>query len=95
MLYQKRRYLIMEESDVTTVLSAVNRHQGYFSNDNKIVKNCGWAKDPNKWVVRFNASEREWGQIATDLSKLGDITVKVKPGGTTDLYFTKKKEEES
>lgn len=89
MFYQRKRCLIMEEKDVTTVLSAINRHQGYFSNDYKIVKNCGWAKDPDKWVVKFNASEKEWGLIATDLSKLGEITVKVKPGGTTDLYFKK------
>lgn len=28
--------------------------------------------------------------MTTDLSKIGEITVKVKPGGTTDLYFTRK-----
>ena len=89
-LYQRRRNLVVEEKDVTLVLAAINNHQGFFSNDNKIVKSCGWEKDPTKWVIKFNASEREWGLMATDLGKLGDIAVKVKPGGTTDLYFTKK-----
>lgn len=89
-MYQKRRNLIVEEKDVTTVLMAINQHQGFFSNDNKIVRNCGWEKEPDKWVLRFYASEREWGLMTTDLAKIGEITVKVKPGGTTDLYFIKK-----
>ena len=89
-LYQKRRNLVVEEKDVTTVLNAINNHQGFFSNDNKIVRSCGWEKDPSKWVIKFNASEKEWGLMATDLSKIGEISVKVKPGGTTDLYFIKK-----
>ena len=89
-LFQRRRTLVVEESDVTTVLSAINRNQGFFSNDSKIVKNCGWAKEPSKWVIQFNATEREWGLMTTELSKIGEIAVKVKPGGTTDLYFNKK-----
>lgn len=87
--YQKRRYLVVEESDVTFVLTAINQHQGFFSNDNKIVKNCGWDEDPSKWIIKFNSSEREWGLITTDLCKVGNITVKVKPSGTTDLYFVR------
>lgn len=79
-MFQKRRNLVVEENDVTAVLTVINRHQGFFSNDNKIVTNCGWAKDPSKWVIQFYATEREWGLMTTDLSKLGEITVKVKPG---------------
>lgn len=89
-LFQRRRNLVVEEKDVTTVLAVVNRHQGFFSNDNKIVRNCGWTKDSSKWVIQFYATEKEWGLMTADLSKIGEITVKVKPGGTTDLYFTKK-----
>lgn len=89
MFYQKRRILIVEENDVTLVLSVINSHQGFFSNDNKIVRNCGWDTDPTKWVIKFNASEREWGLMAEDLSKLGEIAVKVKPSGMTDLHFAK------
>ena len=87
--YQKRRYLVVEERDVTFVLTAINHHQGFFSNDNKIVKNCGWENDPSKWIIKFNASEREWGLMTTDLCKVGAITVIVKPSGTTDLYFVR------
>ena len=88
-LYQKRRSLVVEDKDVTLVLDVINRHQGFFSNDSKIVKNCGWEGQPSKWVIKFNASEREWGKIAVDLNALGDIAVKFKPSGTTDLYFVK------
>lgn len=87
--YQERRKLIVEEMDVTTVLTAINNHQGFFSNDNKIVENCGWENESSKWLIRFYASDREWSRITTELSNIGEITVKVNPGGTTDLYFTK------
>lgn len=89
MFYQKKRNLIVDEADVTLVLTAINDHQGFFSNDNKIVRNCGWESDPSKWVIKFNASDREWGSMAEDLNNIGEITVKVKPSGTTDLYFVK------
>ena len=89
-MYQKRRALIMEERDVTLALAVINRHQGFFSNNNKIVGNCGWDKDPTKWVVRFYASEKEWGRMAIEMGMIGELSVKVKPSGTTDLYFAKK-----
>ena len=90
MLYYKYHRLVVEEKDVTTVLTAINRHQGFFSNPNKLVGNCGWASQPTKWYVSFYASDREWGKIAGSLSELGGIAVKVNPGGTTDLYLTRK-----
>lgn len=90
MFNNKRRILIVEESDVTTVLTVINRHQGFFSNNDKLAENCGWKNEPSKWYVRFYASDREWGRIAGDLSKLGNINVNVTPGGATELYFTRK-----
>ena len=81
------RQLVVEEEYVTTVLGVVNRHQGAFTNANKRVGSLGWASDPGKWYVGFYASAKEWGRIATDLSKIGEIKVDVGPGGTTNLYF--------
>jgi len=89
MFYQTRRYLIVEEQDVTTVLKVINEHQGFFSNNNKLVGNCGWEEEPSKWFIYFYASEREWGHIAKDLSEFGTINVNVNPSSTTDLYFTR------
>lgn len=87
MFNQKRRYLIVEENDVTTVLAAINRNQGLFSNNDQNIGPCGWAKEPSKWFVHFHASDKRWGKIARELSKIGKLYVNVTPGGATDLYF--------
>lgn len=87
MAIQKRRMLVVEEIDVTRVLTIINRHQGYFSDDTKIVKNYELKNDPSKWVIKFNASDREWKLMTKDLGEIGEIIVKVTPGGTTDMYF--------
>lgn len=89
MLNNKRRYIIVEEADVTTVLTAINRHRGFFSSTDNITGNCGWKDEPTKWYVRFSASNKQWGKIAGELSKLGNIIVNVTPRGATDLYFTR------
>lgn len=89
MFKQKRRYLIMDELDVLTVLTAINNHHTFFSNRFKLVGNCGWENEPSKWFVGFDASDKRWSKIAAELSNIGKITVKVNPGGATDLYFTK------
>ena len=89
MFFQKNRKLFVEESDVTTVLAAINRHQGYFSNNYKLVGSCGWAEEPTKWFITFSTTDKKWGRMAADLSEIGKISVKVTPGGATELYFTR------
>jgi hypothetical protein len=89
MFNQKRRYLIVEESDVTSVLTVINRHHGFFSKTDKNAGNCGWDKDLSKWYVSFYASNREWGRIVGELGKLGRIYVNTTPIGTTEMYYIK------
>ena len=89
MFKNKKRELIVEEKNVTTVLDAINRHQGLFSNNNKTTGNCGLASEPTRWYVRFYASDRQWGRIAEELSKTGRFEVTVSKGGTAELYYTK------
>lgn len=89
MFNQKRRYLVVDEKDVTTVLAAINHHRGFFSNSEIGTGSCGWKNEPTKWYVNFYASDKEWGRIAGELSKIGKICVNVAPNGTTDLYFTR------
>ena len=89
MFNQKRRYLIVEERDVTTVLMAINNTRGIFSNNDEVTGNCGWKDEPSKWYVRFYASDKQWGRIAGELSKIGTINVHVAPGGATELYFAR------
>lgn len=87
MFNQKRRYLIIEEADVTAVLAAINRSQGFFSKSDMSTGNCGWKEEPTKWYVRFYASDKQWGKIARELCTLGGINVHVTPSGATELYF--------
>lgn len=89
MFNQKKRDLIVEEKDVTTVMTVINNHQGFFSNNSKNTGNCGWKDNPTKWYVRFYASDRQWGRIAGELSRLGRIYVNVTPGGTSEMYYEK------
>lgn len=87
MFNQKKRCLIVEENDVTSILAVVNRHQGFFGNNDKAIGNLGWANEPTKWYVRFYASDREWGRITEELSKIGKIYLNGNRKGITDLYF--------
>ena len=89
MFNQRRQNLIVEESDVTTVLMAINRNRGFFSSKDVTAGNCGWEKDPSKWYVHFDASDKEWRRITSELCKFGKIYLNVNPAGTTDLYYTK------
>lgn len=89
MFNQRRRYLILEEKDVTTVLTAINNHQRLFSKKDKDAGSCKWKDDPTKWYVRFYASDKQWGSIAGELSNIGKIYVNVTPDGTTQMYFIK------
>ncbi len=89
MFGEKKRQLIVEESDVTTVLTVVNKSRGFFSNTDTLTGNCGFEHDPKKWYVRFWANDREWGRIATELSKTGRIYVSIDQRGGTDLYYTR------
>jgi hypothetical protein len=89
MFNQKKRDLIVEEQDVTTVLSVINNHQGLFGNNSKNTGNCRWKDQPTKWYVRFYTSDKRWKRIVGELSTLGRIYVNVTPGGTTEMYFVK------
>lgn len=89
MFHQKSHKLFVEETDVTTVLEVINRYNGHFTNNYKLVGKCGWAEEPTKWFITFYSTDKKWGSLAADLSEIGEITVKVTPGGATELYFTK------
>ena len=90
MLGGEYRKIIVEETDVTTVLAAINKHQGFFTNADKRVGECGWAEDPTKWFVHFYATSREWGRITKVLAETGEIIIKVAPGGATEMHYVRK-----
>lgn len=81
---KKRRMFVMNEKDVTTALVMIN---GRLHCDSMRVDDCGWADDPDKWFVIFDAKEKTYGKIIKDLQKIGKVGVEVGPDGQVYLRF--------
>ena len=64
----KRRTLVFEEADLVKVLNTINQHDGRTNRVSRdmVVKNCGW-EDRTKWFVRFDASDKTWNSIVSEL----------------------------
>lgn len=87
---QKSRHLIMDEKDVTTVISAINKgHQYQFMSGN-----CGWALEPTKWFIIFKANDKQYGEVLKNLKKTGEFHIEVSPNSRqVDLYFERRETE--
>lgn len=83
---KKRREFIVEEKDVITILSEVDRNSN-ISRYN--IGKCGWADNPTKWFVSFYATDKQYGKIMKSLTKNGKFIVNTRPGGLVDLWFEK------
>lgn len=83
---RKRREFIVEENDITTILSVVNRETGI---TNYNIGNCGWKDEPTKWFVVFYTSEKSYRKVMKILTKIGKFTVNTRPAGMIDLCFEK------
>jgi hypothetical protein len=59
-LIKKRRRLVVEECDVTKILTVINKQ--YFASANVGVGNCGWA-ETTRWFIHFDASKRQYERI--------------------------------
>lgn len=66
----RRRRLIVEEKDMMSVLRALDT----VSRSSKLpyamsmeVGNCGWADEPTKWFVEFDATDRRWKNVIAEL----------------------------
>lgn len=85
-IFTKTREFLMDEKDVTTVLSVINRHRTGL--DSIIsVANCGWANEPTTWFVLFETSEKRYRKIVNDLKEIGELYVDVRPSGMTSIGF--------
>lgn len=85
-LNKKTYHFIVEEKDVTTVLGTINQTCRY---DTYRVGSCGWADEPTKWFIMFHATEMKYGKIMSELMKIGNVTIELRPGGKVDLVFRK------
>lgn len=62
-IVQKRRHLIVDESNVMDALKVISG----VKNDSKIriltkmeVGNCGWADKPNAWFIHYDSTDYQW-----------------------------------
>lgn len=86
-LNKKTYSLIMEETNVTTVLGVINQTCKY---DAYRVGSCSWGKEPARWFVMFHATEKQYGAIVKELMKIGDVNIELRHGGKIDFVFRKK-----
>lgn len=71
---KKDRKFIVNEKDVTAVITVVNKHRRSYEIE---TNNCGWADEPEKWFIAFDACDEEYGHIVADLNKLGSFKLDV------------------
>lgn len=84
-LISKMREFIVEEMDVTTVMKVINSHRKYWDYQ---VGNCGWGGPlATRWFIAFEATDKVYGKIMTDLDKMGEFKVEVRSGGQVDMFF--------
>ena len=87
-IFKSRRCFIVDEKDVTIVLEVMNKHHNRFSNRNLNIGNCGWAEEPTRWFIHFDATSKQYDKILKGLLKVGTFNVvERQPGGQEDLYF--------
>ena len=86
MFFIKKRKFIVEEKDIATILSVVNREARV---THYRIGNCGWANNPNKWFVSFYTTDKRYGKVMKFLTKDGNFTAQTIPDGQVDLWFEK------
>lgn len=82
---KKDRKFIVNEKDVTAVVTVVNKHRRSYEIE---TNNCGWADEPEKWFIAFEACDEEYGHIVDELNKLGKFSLNVSPSFVVvSLYY--------
>ena len=81
----KRRHLYVNEKNLTNLLKVLNRH--YVIN-NISVGNCGWEDDPDKWFVNFDACNKKWDEIRSELNVVRVWTNSDIPHGDVDGVYS-------
>ena len=74
---QKRRNLILDESDVMTVLkvlSEITQESRFHILMNMEIGNCGWADEPKAWFIHYNATTKQWKSA---IEKLGHMNYQI------------------
>ena len=83
--FRKKRELLVDEKDVTTVIAVINRHRrlGRFK-----IFNCGMADNPSRWSIRFRVNDKVYAKIVKNLADIGRFDLDVRPKiGTVNMIF--------
>lgn len=83
--FKARRYFIVEEKNVTAILTVINRYYRFYVSQNLAIGNCGWADEPTKWFIHFDASNKQYDNILKDILEKGSIKVDTTPKGKRNL----------
>ena len=73
-IVQKRRYTVVEESDVMTVLKVlhnIKRKSRFHLLMEMEIGNCGWANKPEAWFIHFGSTTGQWRKFITTLEEEG------------------------
>lgn len=87
-IFKKSREFIVDEKDVTAVISVINEHRIFYDTR---VGNCGWADEPDKWFIVFSVNDKRYGEIVKDLKGIGKFNLDIRPGGQVDIRFERAK----
>lgn len=71
-LVRKGRRLIVDKEDtmlVLEVLDGIHSKARFGICMSMEIGSCGWIKEPSKWYIMFNCSDRHWRTIIGNLQR--------------------------
>ena len=85
---KKARKFIVEEKDVTTILSLIGLEAGVYRYG--IVNLRQEDNTDNGWLIEFNCTEKKYEAVVRSLIEIGTITLDIRPDEGVICYFKKK-----
>lgn len=85
---KKARKFIVEEKDVTTVLSLIGLEAGVYRYG--IVNLRQEDNTDNGWLIEFNCTEKNYEAVVRSLTTIGTINLNIRPDEGVVCCFRKK-----
>lgn len=85
----KRYYYVVDEENVTKVLSIVNSQFKWLKEQQLVVGNCQWVDEPGLWFIHFDAKGKQIVPIIKKLTAEFKMVIKDQP---ERIYLEKKEE---
>lgn len=71
--------LVVDVKDVMTVLAVLGLNSGIGDKGAK-VRHCRWVEQPDKWLIRFSTSDKNWTKMIIELNKDFRLLIVDRPG---------------